>query len=795
MTDVGSWSLKSSDDSEIPLKKMTLRADIRDLLMTWKVCQTFRNTTDTAVEAIYTFPVAWSAVLTEFAAVVGGERLVAKAMPRATAEEDYESAHEAGDMPILLSADDNGIATVNLGNLSPGEEVVLELSFFSLLAPVNGVIRVTLPFSAGERYSSDGRQGKLEPYEQIETSLTAEYPVSAEFHVAGVLANCQFSVLTHPSVCNREGDGILITVKKAFADRNLVLLFEEVPEVNVGYLAEDPFRKDGWVSACVFTPPAGAEKRHLRVDVLADCSGSMSGVGIVKMREALAALTEVLAKDDELTFTRFGSSVVQEISTPRAFTKLFQRRTFQPMISRIEADLGGTEIGEALQAVFNMSLSSSETENRQRVVLLITDGEVWDIESIIEEIKEKDVPIFTIGVGQCAVEGHLQKIAAVSGGLCEVVTHAEEMTPVVERLMSSARSERVRLEADSATYRQYGNDRKLWPENGYRGTAVKVLARMKKRPTNTPTLKIFSSEGKVNLVAENSVVGSDDGSALAKAAAYLACGFGSHEGNLAVDYGLLTLDTSLLLVKERDRTQKEYSEKMVRVPQMATMPSVMMNYCQMPQCSYSLDKFEAAPVFLRFDADVTGSSDVMPVSTKEKVRGLGLVQKLFGRGAKHHCSAKLGMEVLDDDMAVENPLRDSVGENSSGAFNSDLEQYGFVAYVESWSRNAANNINGRLPLRFWQMAASELPTDVLNSLKQFIQEKFRQLSDEQCAQLVPAVMVLLTEATSSKHVLAEKLVVAAQDLIFNLFGPDDEIWKALKEPFCEAFYKQSGFPF
>ena len=82
MTDAESWMLKSFDDRAIPLKKMALQADINELLLTWKVSQTFRNTTSETTEAIYTFPVAWSAVLTEFAAVIGGERLIARALPR-----------------------------------------------------------------------------------------------------------------------------------------------------------------------------------------------------------------------------------------------------------------------------------------------------------------------------------------------------------------------------------------------------------------------------------------------------------------------------------------------------------------------------------------------------------------------------------------------------------------------------------------------------------------------------------------------------------------------------------------
>ena len=723
MTDAESWMLKSFDDRAIPLKKMALQADINELLLTWKVSQTFRNTTSETTEAIYTFPVAWSAVLTEFAAVIGGERLIARALPRAEAEDRYESAHENGDLPILLNANADGVVTVNLGNLAPDEEVTLELSFLSVLAPVNGMIRFTFPFSAGERYSSNGRQGNLEPQEQIETDLTAEYPVKADFHIAGVLAGCQASVPSHPALFTQTEDGgINITVRRAYADRNLVVFFHDVPNMNVSYLAQDPFQKDGWVAACVFTPPARALKHPLRVDVLADCSASMAGVGIEKMREALAALTDVLTAEDEITFTRFGSNVVTDVPSPRAYTKLFERRTLRPLISAMEADLGGTELQVALHTVFN--LDNAEADGRQRVVLLITDGDVWNIDPIVEEAAQKGIPVFTIGVGLCAAEGHLQQISAASGGLCEVVTHAEDMTLVAKRLITSARDEPAHFEIDSATRHQYGHDTDLWPKNGYCGTAVKAFARMPQRPADSPTLKASASTSQVDLKATTSVVEGKVGKALAQAAAYWACSANLDSEDLAIQYGLLTLKTGLILVNERAKTQKSYSTQMVRVPQMAPM----FTMCCFPQ---------------------------MPMPRSEI-------------------------------PVVHTYTPSSILENISHNWR------GFDQFVTLWSDRVADDptlLNEDRQPEFWRDAAFALPQRILDTMKLRLVEKFPQLSDEQCQELVPAMVTLFAQEPNG-GVTAEVLVEAAQALIAKLLNPQDDTWKSLKTPFCQAFIER-----
>ena len=768
MTDVGSWALKSLDDSAVPLKKMSLQADIKDLLMSWKVSQTFRNTTGKTIEATYTFPTAWSAVLTEFAAVIGGERLVAQAMSRANAEEKYESAHEDGDLPILLNAAEDGIASVTLGNLAPKEEVTLELSFLTLLAPVNGIIRVTLPFSAGERYSSDGRQGRLEPHEEIETSLTAEYPVEADLHISGALTDCQISVPSHPASYSKDDDGVRIAVKKAFADRNLTLLFENVPAMNAGYLAEDPFREGGWAAACVFTPPAGSEKKSLCVDIVADCSGSMDGVGVIKMREALAALTDVLTKDDEITLTRFGSSVEPVIDSPRAFTSFFVRRSFQPIVSRMEADLGGTELVEALHTVLTRKYDSTK-DNRQRIVLLITDGEVWQVERIIEEVADRAVPIFVVGVGACAAEGHLQKIANASGGLCEVVTHAEEMTPALERLLSSARRELLKLSLDEGL-RQQCVSQQPWQKNGYCGTAVRFFMRFDQRPAGLPILNTSSHNIASSLVISDWTLLRDDG-ALAKATAYAEYAISADAEELAEKYGLLTAETSLLLVKEREDSQKQYSEDYVKVPQMADMQPCV-----------------DTPVFYRD----SGSSPVYCAMTQPSA--VALVKPIwnpFKIFSKKRQTAMLGME----DVECGNPLT-NMHDQEGGISRLDYykEEFAFTSLVELWSKTTKENENGLVAPGFWQSEVSNMPADTLESLKDLVREQYPQLSDNQCRLLVPVVMVLLVAEDCRLQVLHEPLVIAAQDLMFSMLGPDDGKWKQLKEPFNATYAKSFARP-
>ena len=348
---------------------------------------------------------------------------------------------------------------------------------------------------------------------------------------------------------------------------------------------------------------------------------------------------------------------------------------------------------------------------------------------------------------------------AGSSGLCEVVTHAEEMTPALERLLSSARRELLKLSLDEGLSQQCISQQP-WQNNGYCGTAVRFFMRFDHRPEGLPILYISSHNTASSLVISDWTLLRDDG-ALAKAAAYAEYAVSPDAEDLATQYGLLTSDTSLLLVKVREESQKYHSEELVRVPQMATMPMAHI-YQQMP-LPYA-------------DA---GSDE------KPSVRPLWNPLRIFSKKRK---PAMLALE----DIECRNPLIDMHDLEGGGISRLDYykEEFAFTSLVELWSRTTKENENGLVAPGFWQSEVSNMPADTLESLKDLVREQYPQLSDDQCRLLVPVVMVLLVAEDCRLQVLYEPLVIAAQDLMFSMPGPDDGKWKQLKEP-CNATYAKS----
>lgn len=252
-SNMGIWELKDKNDNVIPLKSIKIEGRIKDHTCSYTIAQTFRNTCRECIESIYTFPVGWSCVVTGFAAIIKDKRLNAQTFRKKTTAKKYERAIDTGNLPIMLETSQEGIATVSLGNLKSDEEVTLEISFFTLLLPQDGSIRITIPLNLGKRYSADGRPGKLQPYEQVTTDFYAEYKATARFHIEGVLASTSVSVPTHSFLTSFKDKDLIVIVNNAFADRNLVLAFDDVKALNKGYMVQDPFNEDKWLSCLATT--------------------------------------------------------------------------------------------------------------------------------------------------------------------------------------------------------------------------------------------------------------------------------------------------------------------------------------------------------------------------------------------------------------------------------------------------------------------------------------------------------------------------------------------------------------
>ena len=184
-----SFVLSSRDADAAPPVLTSVQANGRldAVLFELTLRQTYRNQSAQVLEVVYTFPLPHQSVLLGFASELNGERQDGTIVAKREAERQYEEALADGDAPVMLEAVADGMHTANIGNLKPGDEIVLEVRFAQLLAFEQGRLRVAIPTTIAPRYGHAERAG-LQAQQVPQVSLEAEYPIALSVTLGQALA-------------------------------------------------------------------------------------------------------------------------------------------------------------------------------------------------------------------------------------------------------------------------------------------------------------------------------------------------------------------------------------------------------------------------------------------------------------------------------------------------------------------------------------------------------------------------------------------------------------------------------
>ena len=478
------FSSKSGD--HVALKRIHIDGRIDGLLWTMTSQQHYRNETGKNLETVYTFPLAPGAVLLGLAVQIGDKMLHGTVVEKARATAQYEKAIDDGDMPVMVEATCEGLYTANLGNLKDGESVTIEIQSAQLLRVEQGQMRLQIPTVIGERYGDAHAIGGLAQHESTAVNALVEYPFTLNIDITGAAAGAKISCPSHQVSLVAKGSGLSVALERnSFLDRDFVLHFDDLQGQSFAVLSGND--DESWMLAS-FCPHlegrAALQSEPLHLKILIDCSGSMQGDSIRQARDALSAVSKLLNPADFVSFSRFGSQVQHAIPSMESCTSAFVQGTLARAIQTTDADLGGTEIPGALEAV--ASIYAKPKSERGVAVLLVTDGEAWDIQSSVAMAKRSGHRIFCVGVGSTPAGNLLTDLADQTGGACELVSPNEDMGAAILRTFKRMRS----VEASKVTVQWPGKP--LWqsavPLRLYENETLHLFAKFRKPPSDVPTL-------------------------------------------------------------------------------------------------------------------------------------------------------------------------------------------------------------------------------------------------------------------------------------------------------------------
>jgi Ca-activated chloride channel family protein len=548
--------------SALPLLAVSAHGRLDGLLFELAVEQRYCNRGERAIEAVFTFPVPSRAALLELALQLGERRLEAVVTERRGATEQYERALEAGDTAVLLESAGNGLYTLSVGNLLPGETAWIRYRHAELLDANRGLIRLQVPTVIAPRYGNPAEAGLHGPAIPGVDPLV-EYPFSIEIDLVGVRHDTQLDSPTHSIRVRQSEAGTHVSLAKAaLLDRDFVL---EVPEATLP--REALVARDGeqWVAvASTALEEVSAEHRPLALTVILDCSGSMQGDSIEAARRAVARVIDGLDAEDRIGVLRFGSTTQWMTEGLRPCTRE-HLSALRAAIGTIAADLGGTEMAQALTE----ALRTSMAEGRGGDLLLVTDGQVQELERLVGLVAASGRRLFVVAVGAAPNEGLARRLAEATGGACEFVSGGELAEAAIVRM-----ARRLRAEPRAVRAVQWPQA-PIWsgpsPTAVFPGETVHLLAGFAVPPAGSLQLELATADGSLHVIECR--IGSSEfpSTTLARiAAARRLTHLSPVEATaLAVRHQIACAFTSFVVVAERSEAEKSAAmPATIAVPQM-----------------------------------------------------------------------------------------------------------------------------------------------------------------------------------------------------------------------------------
>ena len=549
--------LKDTQDGEVALKGVSVRARLHELIAEVEVEQTYVNPQKSNIETIYTFPLPIGALLLGLELEIAGKKLSGLVIERKKAERDYEDAVTDGNSAVILQEVGPGLYTASIGNLMAKETAVIRYRYALMLSWQGPKLRFLIPTTIAPRYGYADAAG-MESHQIPKSSLTVQYPLSLTVVVEGGLASATIASPTHPIAFERLPVGIAAKLAgQAVLDRDFVLTLES--ELEQSCCIHTPDGGGHVAVASIRIPPVNVkEGKPLAVKLLIDCSGSMGGTSIIQARKAALEILNALSQADSFNVTLFGSEFKHLFpgmvpATGKFITEAWIR------LAHLEADMGGTEMEKALAATF--AIGGSETPPS---VLLITDGEIQEHEKLVSRAATAAHRVFTVGVGTAVVDVFLESLARTTGGACELVSPQEGMA---EKILSQFhRLRQTKLEHVQLDWPTMPDWTTQLPKTMFAGDTVHVFAGFKHAPNGAVSLR--TAVAGQPLTVSTSLASSDEKELPRIAAAHRIKGVPQQQAlTLSLKYQLLSKWTSYLVVAERDVKANDLP-RLHQIPQM-----------------------------------------------------------------------------------------------------------------------------------------------------------------------------------------------------------------------------------
>lgn len=436
-----------------PSTQLSSNVDISITGMVARVtlAQTFENTSDNWIEALYVFPLSEDAAVDSLKMRIGERIIEGEIKGKEEARAVYEEAKDAGQRTSLVEQERPNMFTTNVANIGPGETIIIEIAYLETLRYDTGAFSMRFPLAITPRYIpgepliddadasySPSESGWAPNTDQVSDAerITPAYrnpsqgkanPVSIHAEINAGFALDNLESRYHDVDIKQNGTRYSLDLKGDVpADRDFELIWSPKIGAEPGAAVFSENWQNEPYALLMLMPPKleqlSGPTPAREVTLIIDTSGSMEGTSIVQAKEAVQLALARLEPKDRFNVIEFNDEAASLFRVPREATAQ-NVRLAERFVNQLRAD-GGTEMKSALDLAF----LSKPSEGYLGQIVFMTDGSVGNETELFKLIERKlgTNRLFTVGIGSAPNSYFMRKAAEFGRGTYTFISDLSE---------------------------------------------------------------------------------------------------------------------------------------------------------------------------------------------------------------------------------------------------------------------------------------------------------------------------------------------------------------------------------
>ncbi|KKA31063.1 hypothetical protein TD95_002563 [Thielaviopsis punctulata] len=457
----GLWSIRDNKRINLPPLSVSVYSSILASISRTTLTQKFVNASASAYDSVrYTFPLYDGVSVISFKCKIGSREITGRVKERNQARKEYDEAVSDGRHAALMEELESAADayTVSVGNVPAGAEVEITLVYVGELphdAQVNG-LRFAIPTHIMPRYGiCDAAASFVQPQGSFTVTVDVQAApgtwvksVSSPSHPVQVsIGSVSTETLEESQAPSSHKASAKLGLQSASLEKDFVLhvVASSLAEPCAVFARHPTLAGESALMATLvprFSAPADEAKHE--IVFVCDRSGSMSGNSIIGLKNALLVFLKSLPLGCSFNVCSFGSQYSLLWPESRAFTpESFKEAA--AAVEKFEANMGGTEMYQPVEAVLTNRNSGSQLE-----VIVFTDGGIWQqtelFKLVADSVDKSDgaVRVFSLGIGGGVSTALVEGLARAGNGFAQFVGDDEEMDRKVVRMLKGALSQHMR---------------------------------------------------------------------------------------------------------------------------------------------------------------------------------------------------------------------------------------------------------------------------------------------------------------------------------------------------------------